>query len=75
MLLPINIDPRNSLYYYGAIVLCELKKRPSFDLMTLFSLCKNRSNVSFESFLLTLDWLFLIRIIETNGKGELKLCI
>ncbi len=74
MLLPDNIHPELSIYYNGSIVLEELKikeKQPVFD---LYQRVKNRNDMSFPTFMLSLDWLYLIDIAKIDENGWVELC-
>lgn len=75
MLLPDNILPELSIYYIGALVLDELKRQNGQQLYHLYQNIKSRNDISFPSFILSLDWLYLIDVAETNGKGEVSLCL
>ena len=74
MLLPDNIHPELSIYYNGSIVLKELKiktKQPVFD---LYQRVKDINDMSFPTFMLSLDWLYLINLAKVNGNGWVELC-
>ncbi|KGK81931.1 hypothetical protein DP73_21085 [Desulfosporosinus sp. HMP52] len=74
MLLPDNIHPELSIYYNGYIVLKELKlktKQPVFD---LYQKVKSINDMSFPTYMLSLDWLYLIDVARLNEKGWVELC-
>ncbi len=74
MLLPDNIHPELSIYYNGSIVLEELKikeKQPVFD---LYQRVKNKNDMSFPTFMLSLDWLYLIDLAIIDKNGWVELC-
>jgi hypothetical protein len=73
MLLPDNIHPENSVYYNGAIVLDVLQKNSSIELLELYRLVKKIRNISFPLFILSLDWLYLIDIVDLK-KEKVELC-
>ena len=75
MLLPDNIKPELSIYYIGSQILAILKDNRSLSLINLFQKLRERSSVSFQSFLLGLDWLYLINAAEVNEQGDVVLCI
>lgn len=75
MLLPDNIHPELSIYYNGALVIEELQKENKQQLLDLFNKIKFTTDMSFPTFLLCLDWLYLIDAAYVNEKGEIKLCI
>lgn len=75
MLLPDNIKPELSIYYIGSQILSVLKDNRSLPLINLFQKLRVRSSVSFQSFVLGLDWLYLINAAEVNEQGDVVLCI
>lgn len=74
MLLPDNIHPELSIYYNGAIVLNELKKEDKQPIINLYQKIKNTNNMSFPTFILCLDWLYLIEVAQINEGGYVELC-
>lgn len=75
MLLPDNIKPELSIYYIGSQILSVLKDNRSLPLINLFQKLRERSSISFQSFVLGLDWLYLINAAEVNEQGDVVLCI
>ncbi len=75
MLLPDNIKPELSIYYIGSQILAILKDNRSLSLINLFQKLRERNFVSFQSFVLGLDWLYLINAAEVNEQGDVVLCI
>ena len=75
MLLPDNIKPELSIYYIGSQILSVLQDNRSLPLINLFQKLRERSSVSFQSFVLGLDWLYLINAAEVNEQGDVVLCI
>jgi hypothetical protein len=75
MLLPDNIQPEFTLYYIGGLILKYLKKNNTIPLVDLFQMLKEKnSTISFSSYLLSLDWLFLLNIAEVKDNGRVILC-
>lgn len=74
MLLPDNMNPELSIYYNGAVVIEELNKKNSQKLFELYQNVKAANNISFSTFILSLDWLFLIDAAIINDKEEVVLC-
>jgi hypothetical protein len=74
MLLPDNIDPRNSIYFNGAIVLSVLQEQVNKSLIDLFQEVRNHQEMSFGIFILSLDWLYLIDVAVLNQEGLVELC-
>lgn len=75
MLLPDNIQPELSIYYNGALVLRELQKNGKQPILQLFSVMKQEADMSFPTFLLCLDWLYLIDAAKINKGGVVELCL
>ena len=74
MLLPDNINPENTVYYNGAFVLQELQEQSNQNLIDLYQNVKQKRNLSFPTFILCLDWLYLMNLAELNINGKIKLC-
>lgn len=75
MLLPDNIHPELSVYFNGSIVLAELKSKSSQQILELYQHVKDRNNMSFPTFILSLDWLYLIDVAKINENGWVGLCL
>lgn len=76
MLLPSNINPTNSLYYNGAFLIEVLSatKSEELDILTLFDYCNEKNEISLKTFILTLDWLYLLGLVSHEGDGRIKKC-
>lgn len=74
MLLPDNIHPENSIYYNGAIVLQELQSTTKQKMLDLYYSVKQKQNMTFQVFVLSLDWLYLLNLAVINKNGEVELC-
>jgi hypothetical protein len=74
MLLPDNVHPELSVYYNGAIVIEQLKSNPNQHLLDLYQCVKAKNGMSFATYVLSLDWLFLIHIALVDDKGVVHLC-
>lgn len=75
MLLPDNIHPELSIYYNSAIVLKELKKKDHQQIINLYGNVKSVNDMSFPTFILCLDWLYLIDAAIVNERGIVELCL
>lgn len=73
MLLPDNIHPENSIYFNGAIVLQALQKKSTLDFLELYQNVKEIREMSFSTYVLCLDWLYLINVAELK-QGKVNLC-
>lgn len=74
MLLPDNVHPELSIYYNGALVLKELKICPRQTVMDLYQRVNEKAGVSFSTFSLSLDWLYLINMAVMSSDGWVELC-
>lgn len=74
MLLPDNIHPELSIYYNGALVLNELQSKDNQPIINLYQKVKATNDMSFPTFILCLDWLYLIEVAQINEKGDVVLC-
>ncbi len=74
MLLPDNIHPELSIYYNGSLVLQELKEKERQSFFDLYQKLKNNSDMSLPTFILTLDWLYLIELAQIDNEGWVQLC-
>ena len=74
MLLPDNIHPDHSIYYNGAFLIESLKKGTSYQIIDLYQDVKTKKLMSFSTFILCIDWLYLLDVARFNAKGEIELC-
>lgn len=75
MLLPDNIHPELSIYYNGAFVIEELKRDNQQLIMDLYQKIREIRDMSLPTFILCLDWLYLIDVVQMNDKGYVELCL
>lgn len=75
MLFSKNINPKKSIYYYGAMILKELQESGELELMELYLSTKQKHQISLMSFCLTMDWLYLIDSAKINNTGKVVLCL
>lgn len=74
MLLPDNIKPELTVYYNGAIILKELQIHRKINILDLYQKVKEKNDISFMTFLLSIDWLYLIKMAIMNRNGEVEIC-
>ena len=74
MLLPSEMKPEDSVYYYSAFVLDEIAKNANHDIISLFQAVKERMDISLKVFSYCLDWLYLIEAAQVDDNGWVKLC-
>lgn len=73
MLVPDNTRPEDTIYFNGAKVLQVILDEKRLAITDLYVILKKKSDISFATMLLSLDWLYLIDCIEVNN-GEVVLC-
>jgi hypothetical protein len=76
MIVSRDIHPERDFYYLGAKVIriLEESKTKTIDFFETYSTLKKQENVSINLYVLTLDWLFLLRVIDKNENGDLIKC-
>ncbi|HHF7348580.1 TPA: ABC-three component system middle component 6 [Legionella feeleii] len=79
MIVDSDKHPEQNIFFIGAMLLHILykNKKNYYDIMDLFRKYnnKNKVHISFDYFLLGLDWLFVLGKIKTNEIGDILLCI
>ena len=76
MIVSKDINPERDVYYLGAkvievISITESKKVNFFD---VFEQLNASEKISINLFTLTLDWLYLIGVINKSEKGNIVKC-
>lgn len=74
MLLPDNIRPELTIYYNGAIILKELEIKNKYEIIDLYQKVKEINDMSFVTFMLSIDWLYLLQVAIINQNGEIEIC-
>ena len=74
MLLPHDIHPKRSLYYNGAIILEYLKQDRAYELFDLLIRIREEHDMCFSTYMLSLDWLYLIEAARVNSSGLVERC-
>lgn len=72
MLLPDDVNPRQSAYFGGGLLLQSLRDARRASVYELYGTVK--SEISFPVYVLSLDWLFLLDLVELDGDGWITLC-
>lgn len=75
MILGRDINPQNNVYHLGARIIEVLKSsnQEFFDFLDVYERLNANEKVSFNLFTLSLDWLFLMGVVD-NQKGKLVKC-
>lgn len=79
MIINKDIKPTRNIYFLGAVLL-EVLKNEKFSAINTLDLYKNFERklgyeLSFEYYLLSLDWLYMLSLIESDENGDIKKCI
>lgn len=74
MILPNPVSPKNTLYYNGAIILRALLETKAYNFEALYQRVNKETKISYNLFILSLDWLFLLGSIKITN-GNIELCI
>lgn len=74
LLLDVNNDPDNTIYYLSATIYGFMKDNDGLDYVELYSEMSKTlfsRQVNFEFFSLALDFLFLLNKVDVDSKGAL----
>lgn len=74
MLLPNDIKPESSIFYYASLLLKEVNNNSDINIVKLFRLLKEQYNISLKIFSYCLDWLYLIEAVKVNEEGQVSIC-
>lgn len=72
-MITIDTDPKANPVYIGSVVLRIFQSNDSMviEISRLYDLVNSIFELSFDLFLYSLDWLFIIGAIELDGNGEI----
>ena len=76
MIVSRDINPERDLYYLGSKVI-EVIAEEANEIVDFFDVFKKVSateKVSIGLYSLTLDWLYLLGVIDNSDKGNIKRC-
>lgn len=75
MIVNKDIHPKRKIYYLGALVIDLLKQsqKEDEDFLTVYNELNSIESVSIEMFSLTLDWLYVLGVID-GVNGTIKKC-
>jgi hypothetical protein len=76
MIIDKNINPERDLYYLGGILIDVIQKKEinEIDYMDFYSLINEQLEITINLYSLTLDWLFIMRLVEKGENGKIKIC-
>ncbi|NHB92129.1 ABC-three component system middle component 6 [Photorhabdus cinerea] len=71
-MITIDTDPKVNLIYLGGYIIKLFQNSDTrrFEVSTLYDYVNDSIELSFELFLYSLDWLFVIDIIELDENGD-----
>lgn len=74
MLLPNDIKPESSVFYYASLVLKEIQSGEDRQIVGIFHSVKDKYDISLKVFAYCLDWLYLIEAVKVDEEGKILLC-
>ncbi len=75
MLLSTDTKPEMTAYCCGGCILKALGNQPDgLSLFDLYETVKSDDGVGSATFMLGLDWLYLLQAIAVNEEGRVTLC-
>lgn len=78
MILSNSIRPQYTIYYLGAKLIQCIREQATttLDSIDLFDKFKSRLNskITFVQYMYTLNWLYLLDLIELNENGDIIIC-
>ena len=76
MIIDKNINPERDLYYLGGILIDVLASKNSvdFDYFDLYQSLNKKKEISINLYSLTLDWLFILGVVNKGENGKVKKC-
>jgi hypothetical protein len=76
MIINSNTNPKNQIYYLGALVIDIVRKQSDnvIDFLLVFEELNAVNKTSVNLYVITLDWLFIIGVLKTNHKGDIIKC-
>jgi hypothetical protein len=74
MLLPDSVHPEGTVYYNASFVLKALLEHRAMPLVDLYLLTRELRPISMPVFVLCVDWLFILDVVEMDRDGRVALC-
>lgn len=70
-MITIDTDPKANPVYIGGVILriFQVNDSRTIDISRLYDSVNDFFELSFDLFLYSLDWLFVIGVIELDGNG------
>ncbi|WMT41184.1 hypothetical protein RE628_00750 [Paenibacillus sp. D2_2] len=74
MLLPNDIKPESTIFYYASLVLKEIQSSEESQIVMIFQSLKEQYDISLKVFSYCLDWLYLIEAVKVDEEGQIYIC-
>lgn len=75
MIVSKDISPGRDVYYLGARIIDIILVEPeSIGFFDVYEKINESDGVSMNLYALTLDWLYIVGVIENSGNGNIKKC-
>lgn len=75
MIVDQDINPKRDVYYLGARIIEAIADKPrNIDFFDLYSNICSHEKISIDLYSLTLDWLYIVGVIENSRKGNIRKC-
>ncbi|MER8325690.1 ABC-three component system middle component 6 [Acinetobacter baumannii] len=76
MLILTERKPETSLYYLGSeIIKILLEQDCELFLSEIYQQISKKNTIGLNRIILSLDWLYMIGLVEESEHGKIKLCI
>jgi len=75
MIVSKDISPERDVYYLGAriIDIISVESEP-IDFFDVYKKINGSDGVSMNLYTLTLDWLYIVGVIDNSANGSIKKC-
>jgi hypothetical protein len=76
MIVDNNTNPERDLYYLGGVLidLISNKEDDEIDYMDLYKNFNQKQEITINLYSLTLDWLFILGLVNKGENGKIKRC-
>jgi len=76
MLLTGDVYPTNDIYYIGSQLLALLDRfgTREWEILDLYQESKSAYNLSYGLFVLAVEWLYLLGVLDLSQEGRLHRC-
>lgn len=75
MIVDKDTNPERDVYYLGAKVIEIIDgESNSFDFFDVYEKIRKSEGVSINLYSMTLDWLYIVGVIENTEKGSIRKC-